>query len=122
MLVINRLWLSLDKMAELDFVLSCTRLYFLCFDYPPLFLLTTNSLSLRKASHSNPHPTFSNCMQNNVTSVPVCLTTFCKKQLYTTCLTWVVSLDLRLTKQVSSSYYTHAITHVKIGKDKKQGN
>ena len=48
------------------------------------FTTSLNSPSLQKASRSNPHPTFSNCRRNDVTSVWLCLTTFRKKQLYTT--------------------------------------
>ena len=44
----------------------------------PLFRLTKHSPSLQKASRSNPCPTFSNCTQNDVTSVPFCLTNFRK--------------------------------------------
>ena len=54
---------------------------------PPLFQLTKHSPSLQKASHSNPRPIFSNCMQNDVTLVPFLPDDFLqKKQLYTTCL------------------------------------
>ena len=52
--------------------------------FPLLFWLTKHSPSLRKTSRSNPRPIFSNCMRNNVTSVHHCLTSFIKKQLYTT--------------------------------------
>ena len=54
------------------------------FLFPPLFRLAMHSPFLRKASLGNPYPTFSNCMQSDVMSVPFCLTTFRKKQLYTT--------------------------------------
>ena len=37
------------------------------------------SLSQQKASRSNPRPHFSNCIQNDVTSVRPCLTCFRKK-------------------------------------------
>ena len=62
------------------------------FFFPPLYWLTKYSPSLQKAYLSNPRPTFSNCMKNNVTLMSFCLTTFCKKkQLYTT-VTAVASL------------------------------
>ena len=38
--------------------------------------------ALWRASCSNPHPYFSNCMQNDVTSVHCCLTSFRKKTVY----------------------------------------
>ena len=62
------------------------------------FQLTTHFPSLQKASRSNPHLHFSNCMRSDITSVPFCRTTFHKKnQLYTTgCL--------RMMKSWSSSY------------------
>ena len=41
--------------------------------------LISPSLSANKASRSNPGPIFSNCMQNDVTSVRRCLTRFCKE-------------------------------------------
>ena len=37
--------------------------------FPPRFQQTSDSPSLWKASLSNPHPLFSNCMQNDVKSV-----------------------------------------------------
>ena len=43
------------------------------------FRLTKHSPSLRKASCSNPRPIFSNCMQNDITLVRHCLTSFRKK-------------------------------------------
>ena len=49
-----------------------------------LFPLMKHSLSLRKASRSIPRPTFSNCIQSDVTWVSFCLTTFRQKKLYTT--------------------------------------
>ena len=56
---------------------------FIHIHFPPLFWLTMHSPSLWKASHSNPHPTFSAC---KVTSCPCHfawqLST--KKQLYIT--------------------------------------
>ena len=51
--------------------------------FPPLFWLTKNSPSLRKASYSNPRPIFSKCIQNDVMSMRRCLTSF-QKKLYTT--------------------------------------
>ena len=55
---------------------------------PPLFYLAEHSLSLRKASHSNPRPTFFNCMKSDIPSVSFCLTTFRKK---TNCiLLWLI--------------------------------
>ena len=42
---------------------------------------TKHSLSLGKASRNNPHPIFSNCMQNHIMSVCFCLTTFLKKPI-----------------------------------------
>ena len=52
--------------------------------FPPLFQLTKHSPSLRKASRSNPYPSFSNCRRNDVTQVRRCLTSFRQKQLYST--------------------------------------
>ena len=49
--------------------------------FHPLFWLTTYSPSLGKASCSNPHPSFSNCIQSDVTLVRRCLTTFRKKTI-----------------------------------------
>ena len=49
------------------------------FLFPHLFWLTKHSPSLRKASRWNPGPTFSNCMQSDVMSVPFSLMTFSKK-------------------------------------------
>ena len=49
------------------------------FIFHPLFQLTTHSPSLQKASCSNACLTFSNCIQNDVTSVLFCQTTFRKK-------------------------------------------
>ena len=50
------------------------------FFFPPCALNKyTPSPLLPNASHSNPHPYFNNCMWNDVTSVCVCLITFCKK-------------------------------------------
>ena len=48
---------------------------------PPLFPLSRHSPSLQKASRSNPHPTFLNCMQSDVMSVSFCLLTFRKKTI-----------------------------------------
>ena len=58
--------------------------------FPPLFRLTTHSPSLQKASRSNPCPTFSNCTQNDVTSVLFCLTNFRKNTIVYYCcrLVW----------------------------------
>ena len=53
------------------------------FLFPPLFRPTKHSHSLRKAFLSNPRPIFLNCMQNDVTSMRHCLTSF-RKKLYTT--------------------------------------
>ena len=50
--------------------------------FTPLFRLTRHSPSTRKASHSNPHPIFSNCMPNDVTLVLRCWTSFLKKHNY----------------------------------------
>ena len=46
--------------------------------FPPLFQLTKHSPSpsLQKASRNNPRPFFSNCLQNDVTLVRRCLTSF----------------------------------------------
>ena len=52
--------------------------------FPPLFQLTTHSHFLQKSFRSNPLPSFSNCIQSDVMLVLFCLTTFHKKQLYTT--------------------------------------
>ena len=60
---------------------------------PSLFWQTKHSPSLRKASHNNPCSIFSNCMQNDVTSVWLCLTTFRKKAILYYCL----DLDLVVT-------------------------
>ena len=50
------------------------------FSFCPLsFWPIAPSLSLQKASLSNPHPHFSNCIQNVVTWVRCCLTHFCKR-------------------------------------------
>ena len=54
------------------------QLTYQCATVPP-FKHTTHSPSLQKASHSNPHPLFSNCMQNDVTSVHCCWSSFRKK-------------------------------------------
>ena len=54
------------------------------FIFALLFQPTKHSPSLQKASRSNPHPLFSNCMWNDVMSMRHCLTSFRKKQLYTT--------------------------------------
>ena len=48
--------------------------------FPPLSRLTKHSPSLRKASRRNLRPIFSNCMQNDVTSVRHCLTSFMQKK------------------------------------------
>ena len=55
--------------------------------FPPLFPLMKHSLSLRKASRSNPRLTFSNCIQSDVTLVSFCLTTFPKKTIVFYCPT-----------------------------------
>ena len=57
------------------------------FIFPLRFNQTTHSASLRKASRSNPRPHFSNCMQNDVTSVHRCWSIFAKKTIayYWTC-------------------------------------
>ena len=47
--------------------------------FPLLFWPTKHSPSLQKASRSNPHPLFSNCVQNDIMSVHCCLASFCKK-------------------------------------------
>ena len=60
---------------------------------PSLFQLTKHSPSLRKAPRNNPCSIFSNCMQNDVTSVWICLTTFRKKAIVYYCL----DLDLVVT-------------------------
>ena len=46
---------------------------------PPCFQPTNDSPLLRKASHTNQLPLFSNCMQNDVTLVQCCMTSFRKK-------------------------------------------
>ena len=48
---------------------------------PPLFKLTQHFPSPLKTSHSNPHPTFSNCTKRDVLSVSFFLTTFRKKTI-----------------------------------------
>ena len=55
--------------------------------FPPVFQPTKHSPSLRKASRSNPSPLFSNCMQNDFTSMSWCVVAWpvsAKNQLYTT--------------------------------------
>ena len=49
--------------------------------FPPRFQPTTDSPSLQKASFSNPCPLFSNCIQNDVTSVRRSKTGFRKKTI-----------------------------------------
>ena len=70
--------------------------------FPPLFRLTMHSPSLQKASCSNPRPTFSNCVQSDVTSVLFCLMTFCKKNnillrgfriFQRKCLCWILNIN-----------------------------
>ena len=75
------------KLCTLCTVTFCVRRFFQdqsFLIFPPLFRLTIHSPSLQKASRSNLHPIFSNCMQSDITQVPFCLTIFSKKQLYTT--------------------------------------
>ena len=54
--------------------------YFTCFHFSHT-LLANNTLP---RSQKSPGPTFSNFTQNDIMSVKFCLTTFCKKKLYTT--------------------------------------
>ena len=62
--------------------------------FPSLFGLTKHSPSLQKASRSNPHPIFSNCTQNDVMSVHICLMTFRKKTVvYYWEFTWVITVS-----------------------------
>ena len=78
--------------------------------YPPLFLLTKQSLSLRTASCSNPRSIFSNCMHSDVMSVRFCLTTFQKKVIvYYFCWTQKlvtlksdISIFMKMKKYVKS--------------------
>ena len=51
------------------------------FSFPPRFKQTTHSPSLQKASRNNPRPHFLNWMKNDVTSVRLCLSSFCKKTI-----------------------------------------
>ena len=66
-------------------VLQCSPLFFRTDTlFSPCFQPTANSPSLRKASRNNPLPHSSSCMENDITSVRHCWTSFRKKQLYTT--------------------------------------
>ena len=59
---------------------TLTRCHFTCsLKKRTCFKQTTHSPSLRKASSSNPHPLFSNGMQNNIMLVRPCWSSFCKK-------------------------------------------
>ena len=56
--------------------------------FPLFFCKQKHSPSLRKASRSNPPPIFSNCTQNYITLVPLCLATFRRKTIvyYSHCI------------------------------------
>ena len=70
------------------------------FLFPPLFKLTTRSPSVWKAHRSNPRPNFLNCMQNEVTLVSFCLTTFHKKKTIEYYWTWCMDRITSVHKSV----------------------